>query len=173
MTLLEHFKPKPQNGQPRMPRGPQLPQSPPSAPPPRPRVEEYADEAKRAAQRYLDQVTELEVLKEEADAWRNRCSVLEMQITELRAEQQRLVAELDEHKAAIAVISSQYAIASKIFLEGVNTIAQLGASPSPNVNMAAMAAAIAEKPSDPVDPIGADGMAELTKHFSEGGTHDD
>jgi hypothetical protein len=162
MTLIDHFKPKPpQDGQTRLSRGnnnlPRVAKLPPEPPPSlRPvHVEEFADEAKRAAQRYLDQVTELEVLKEEADAWRNRCHVFELQIEELKKDQQRLIAELDEHKATLAVIAAQYSIASRVFLDGVTTIAQLGGNvkSQARVNMPALAAAIEENPGDPIDPV--------------------
>ena len=155
MTMLDKFKPTKHEGQRRMPRGeidggPFAEVQAKTNPSLRPvHVEEYADEAKRAAQRYLDQVAQNEVLKEDADGWRHRCMVRDVQIEQLQQTNAALVAELDRHKQTLAVIRSHYDIAGKILLDGLTAITDLGGEQRrAKIDVPAMTEAIAEPEAD-------------------------
>jgi hypothetical protein len=125
MTILESFKPK-HDGKPRerMSRGSPMPVA---------QHEQYADEAARAAQRYMEQVVQIETLVTDLDHWRNRAALAESQVEALKARERELqhqidealhsrASEVDRLKQSIAVISSHYAAAAKLILEGFDVI---------------------------------------------------
>jgi chromosome segregation ATPase len=117
-----------------------------------PTHEEYSDEAKKAAQRYLDQVAHIETLSDELEGWRNRAMIAETQIQHCRVREAELLAELDSYKQTLAVISAQYTTASKILLDGMATIDRLEHVKA-KISMPALQAAIEDSPDDPADPV--------------------
>ena len=106
--------------------------------------EQFAEEAKRVAQRYYDQVAEIERLCDDRDTWCNRALLaegevargekreaeqaqhyekrigeLERQIDHKHAE---LTRERDTYRQAFAVVGAQFTAASKILLDGFAAI---------------------------------------------------
>jgi chromosome segregation ATPase len=149
MTMLEHFMPKREReGQSRLPRAASVEAAPVRR---MPTHEEYSDEAKKAAQRYLDQVAHIETLSDELEGWRNRAMIAETQIEHCRAREAELTAELDKYKQTLAVISAQYTTASKILLDGMATIDRLEHVKA-KISMPALAAAIAENEPQEAEP---------------------
>jgi hypothetical protein len=140
MSMLEHFKPKQ--------RGPLDPPPPPGRPVARaPSHDDYADEAKRAAQRYLDQVAHIDALAREIEQWRNRAMLAEARIEQLEKDESTLMLEIDSHKQTLAVIAAQYATASKVLLDGFAAIDQLGGLRA-KISMPALAEAIVDRHTD-------------------------
>jgi hypothetical protein len=122
------------------------------APPPRHSHNEYADEAKRAAQRYLDQVEEINVLKNECDEWQRRAVLAEAEIKRLElretnlmqqmdARNQQLLEERDGFKHTIAVLHAQFQMAGKVILDAFQSIDHMG-GPRPKVNLGDLASEI-------------------------------
>ncbi|HEY2243425.1 MAG TPA: hypothetical protein VGH47_04275 [Xanthobacteraceae bacterium] len=87
---------------------------------------EYADEAKRAAQRYLDVVAHNADLERELADWRNRALLAETEVDQIKLRELGLLAEVDHTRQTIAVIAAQYTTASKVLLDGFAAIDQLG-----------------------------------------------
>jgi len=124
---------------------------------------DYADEAKRAAQRYIDLVDDNNVLRGELDQWHSRAIVAEEEIKRLKereAELQRTIerkieehaAERDQTRQTIAVLQASYTNASKILLDGFAALDRL-AEVKAKINMPAKEAAIVEPPADPHDEL--------------------
>jgi hypothetical protein len=120
--------------QPQPPRPRQV-AMPPMRPPPT--HADYADEAKRAAQRYIDQVNHIEHLTAEVEQWRSRAIVGDREIGRLQQREADLLAEMEDQKnrqdrdseaikQTLAVVAAQYASAAKILLDGFAAIDRLG-----------------------------------------------
>lgn len=171
MSMIDSFKPKryraDRDRDLTVPADPALPAPLPVAPIARAARahSDYAEEAKRAAQRYIDQVAQIEALGADLEVWRSRALVAEGTIDQLRAREADLLAQIekksaelsreaDSYKQTLAVISTQYATAAKILLDGFEAMNQLDAlKAAPKLNMPAFAAAIDPHPNDPVDPV--------------------
>jgi hypothetical protein len=119
---------------PELPRVENIPGAPTRAR--RPDHREYSDEAARAAQRYLDQVSHIEGLTVECDEWRARALAAEAEVERFANRERELLAVIDQKNEAffiereqirqsIAVLSAQYTTASKILLDGFQVIEKL------------------------------------------------
>ena len=95
--------------------------------------EQFAEEAGRAAQRYLDQVAEIKQLIEDRDGWCNRALLAEGEIRQLQTRiaelesqidnrNSQVAIERDSYKETLAIVSAQYTTASKILLDGFAVI---------------------------------------------------
>jgi hypothetical protein len=97
---------------------------------------EYAEEAARAAQRFLDQENEIRDLKDDRDQWRNRALLGEGEIRRLEKREADLIRQLDErttqvnverdtYKQSMTKATALYDAASKILLDGYNAMRAL------------------------------------------------
>jgi hypothetical protein len=113
--------------------------------------EQFAQEAARAAQRYLDQVDEIESLIDDRDQWRNRALLSEGEIKRLELREGELIAKIDDkhtevererdsYKETLAIVGAQYNAASKILLDGFAAIRDLEKRLGPIVPKAPAAA---------------------------------
>lgn len=127
-------------------------------PPRSPTHIDYAEEAKRAAQRYLDQQKQIEALAAEIEAWRNRATLAEGEAelaarreVELKAEmagkQDASRRELDAYKETIAILRAQYSSAAKILLDGLQIMDQLEGTRI-KISTSVLAAALSDEPSN-------------------------
>ena len=159
MSMIDNFRSRKDNnsGGGKLPRAATVP----GAPMRTPQHEDFADEALRAAQRYLDQVRQIDRLIAEVEQWRNRAILAEGEIKRLQEREQTLQAtidrkadefadERDQTRQAIAVLAASYTNASKIILDGFQTIERLDGLKA-RINMPAIEAAITPSPSDPHD----------------------
>lgn len=135
------------------------------------RHEQFAEEAARAAQRYLDQVDEIKRLIEERDDWTNRALLAEADVRRLEKREQDLVAQIDNknseisrerdaYKETLAIVGAQYHAASKILLDGFAAIRAVEEKLGPlvlppTVRPGPPAADRRDDPIDPVRPFGA------------------
>jgi len=96
----------------------------------------FAEEAARAAQRYLDQVHQIEELIDDRDQWRNRALLAEGEIKRLEKREGDLIRQIDErsdqvtterdaYKRTLTEVSANYNAASKILLDGFAAIRAL------------------------------------------------
>jgi hypothetical protein len=175
MSMLNIRREKDQQ---RMPRASTVPQS--GTPTRAPQHEDFADEAKRAAQRYLDQVQQIDALVAEVEQWRNRAILAEGEISRLQDREAALQATIDRKadefanerdatRQAIAVLAASYTNASKIILDGFQTIERLDGLKA-RINMPAIEAAITPQV-DPHDHIGEPMPSVVTKgpaHHDDG-----
>ena len=157
MSMIDNFRSRKENNN----SGAKLPRAStvPGAPMRTPQHEDFADEALRAAQRYLDQVRQIEALLAEVEQWRNRAILAEGEIKRLQEREQTLQAtidrkadefadERDQTRQAIAVLAASYTNASKIILDGFSTIERLDGLKA-RISMPAIEAAITPSPIDP------------------------
>jgi hypothetical protein len=98
---------------------------------------EYAEEAKRAAQRYFEQLVHIEQLTTERDDWRGRALAAENEVARLLKRETGLLAQIDsksdaavkqaeEYKTTLTVIGAQYASAAKLLLDGFAALDKAG-----------------------------------------------
>jgi hypothetical protein len=98
---------------------------------------EYAEEAKRAAQRYFEQLGHIEQLTTERDDWRSRALAAENEVTRLLRREAALLAQIDsksdaalkqaeDYKTTLTVIGAQYASAAKLLLDGFAALDKAG-----------------------------------------------
>ena len=160
MSMIDNFRSRTDKNNNR--GGGKLPRAatvPAGAPMRTPQHEDYADEALRAAQRYLDQVRQIEALLAEVEQWRNRAILAEGEIKRLQEREQTLQAtidrkadefadERDQTRQAIAVLAASYTNASKIILDGFSTIERLDGLKA-RISMPTIEAAITPAPIDP------------------------
>jgi hypothetical protein len=123
-------------------------------PPQAPAHFEYAEEAKHAAQRYLELVVHIEQLKTERDDWRGRALATENEVARLLKREAALLAQIDsqtsavlkrveEYETALTVISAQYGSAGKLFLNGFAMLDEAGLRLNIDLpGLAALAAAL-------------------------------
>ena len=138
MTLWSKHKPQPQQ-QLQLPRTASVVSNSrdvataPALPACAPAHFDYAEEAKRAAQRYFEQVVHIEQLTTERDDWRNRALIAENEVARLLKREAALLAlidtksiaaikEAEEYKTTLTVIGAQYASAAKLLLDGFAAI---------------------------------------------------
>jgi hypothetical protein len=130
---------------------------------------DYAEEALRSSQRFVDQQRTIEALTHERDDWRNRALLAEGEGERLAKRESDLMAQLDrkttEHLAergeiekAIAVMNAQFTTASTILLEGMTTIRELAGAKDNKINVPSLEAVLDSAPADP---------APSTKELSE------
>jgi DNA repair exonuclease SbcCD ATPase subunit len=161
MSMLTGMR-KQDNGANKLPRASTVPAVAPAR---APRHEDYADEAKRAAQRYLDQVEQIDGLVGEVEQWRNRALLAEGEIKRLLERERDLqatidrkveefAAERDQTRQTIAVLTASYTNASKIILDGFATLEKLEGVKAridvPRIDVPQIAAAMTPAP-DPYD----------------------
>jgi hypothetical protein len=98
---------------------------------------EYAEEAKRAAQRYFEQIALIEQVTTERDDWRSRALVAEHEVARLLKRETAVLAQIDaksnaaikraeEYKTTLTVIGVQYASAARLLLEGFAALDKAG-----------------------------------------------
>jgi hypothetical protein len=98
---------------------------------------EYAEEAKRAAQRYFEQVIHIEQITTERDDWRGRALAAENEVARLLKREAALLAQIDaksiaglkqaeEYKTTLTLIGAQYASAAKLLLDGFAALGKAG-----------------------------------------------
>lgn len=98
---------------------------------------EYAEEAKRAAQRYFEQVAHIEQITLERDDWRSRALAAENEVERLLKREAALVEQIDaksiaglkqadEYKTTLTLIGAQYASAAKLLLDGFSQLGKAG-----------------------------------------------
>ena len=133
----------------------------PGVPPRTPQYhDDIAEEAIRYGQRYLDQVAQIEALTLEVEQWRSKATTAETEVERMKRREQELIAQHDKKvdqmtrerdtlKQTLTVISTQYASAAKILLDGIDAI-NAHEPMRVKVNMSALAASIEHKPNDPL-----------------------
>jgi hypothetical protein len=154
------------------------------------RHEQFAEEAARAAQRYLDQVDEIKRLIDERDDWTNRALLAEADVRRLEKREHDLIAKIDSknseiererdsYKETLAIVGAQYGAASKILLDGFAAIkavedklGPLTLPPPPPQPRRASAERI-DRHDDPVDPIEAPFGAPPPRTVTAGPRGDD
>jgi hypothetical protein len=127
---------------------------------------EYAEEAKRAAQRYFEQLVHIEQLTTERDDWRNRALAAENEVARLLKREASLLAQIDsksnaalkqaeEYKTTLTVIGTQYASAAKLLLDGFAALDKAGLRAK--IDMPGLAVALKESGGDPLPRVVTEG----------------
>jgi hypothetical protein len=136
----------PRRGNEKMPRAPNVPNNLPNRLP----DDDYAEEAKRAAQRHYDQVQQIEALKQDVEEWRRKALILEDEVKRLEKREHDLTIELhtskneleherDSYKHRLVMLVAQFESAGAVILRCLDAAkAQAG----PQVNLEALAAEI-------------------------------
>ena len=132
-------------------------------PMPRDAQADFAEEAARVHTRFLEQAQRIDALTNEVEQWRSRATMAEGDLERARRREDELldridrkseeaVQSLDQYKQIIAVLKAQFATASRILIEGFDSIGKLEAGQI-KINEAQFAAAIEPHPSDPHDAV--------------------
>lgn len=147
----------PRRAEPKLPPGSNLP-------PPNMRAttlhDDHADEAARAAQRYHQQVAEIEALKTDVEDWRRRAMVADEEVRRLEKREADLTAKLDRmteeaadkldnYKLTLSSLATHGHLAGKMiveFLDIIETVSGRGKRQS-QVDLEALAIEL-EKPAD-------------------------
>jgi hypothetical protein len=130
---------------------------------------EYAEEAKRAAQRHFEQVVHIEQLTTERDDWRSRALAAEHEVTRLLKRETALLAQIDaksnaaikraeEYKTTLTVIGVQYASAAKLLLAGFAALDEAGVRVEAEIPR--LAEALKRPDDDPLPRVVAQGPRE-------------
>jgi hypothetical protein len=130
---------------------------------------EYAEEAKRAAQRYFEQLVHIEQLTTERDDWRSRALAAENEVARLLKREAALLAQIDsksdaalkqaeEYKTTLTVIGAQYASAAKLLLDGFAALDKAGLRAK--IDTLGLAVALKESGGDPLPRVVTEGPRE-------------
>lgn len=130
---------------------------------------EYAEEAKRAAQRYFEQLGHIEQLTTERDDWRSRALAAENEVTRLLRREAALLAQIDsksdaalkqaeDYKTTLTVIGAQYASAAKLLLDGFAALDKAGLRAK--IDTLGLAVALKESGGDPLPRVVTEGPRE-------------
>lgn len=142
-----------------------------------PLVEEYSQEAARAAQRFFDMTTELTRLQHEMEEWRGRATMAEEECkrSEVREQRlgeklertsERLTAERDRYRDRLTALKAEFAVAGNVILGCMKTAEDLMQPRADLERLASVEGALSAMgnpplpPEDPLPKVVTDGPRE-------------